>query len=121
MNPLIPAIITTIVDTVAPGLSDGNYPAAQQPAAVMGVLRSIPEDAPKAEMDPPLGGQVVMDHTTLSLAVGAQIRDQSNRIVMPATVTERQMVRFKLDPGGQVSQVWILTPEERQQPAPTFR
>lgn len=121
MNPLIPAIITTIVDTVAPGLSDGDLPTAPPPAAVMGVLRTIPEDAPKAEMEPPQGGLVVMDRSAMQLAVGAQIRDQSNRIVMPATLTERQVVRFKVDPEGQVSRVWILTPEERQQPAPTLR
>ena len=121
MNPLIPAIITTIVDTVAPGLSDGELPAAQQPVPSVGVVRAIPQDAPKAEMEPPLAGQVIMGDTAMSLSAGAQIRDQMNRIVMPSTVTERHIVRFKLDPAGQVSQVWILTPEERQQPAPTFR
>lgn len=122
MNPLIPAIITTIIDTVAPGLSEGDLPRSQQvPSETTGVFRMIPVDAPKAEMYPPQGGFVLLDSTTMPMAVGAQIRDQTNRVVMPASLTERQLVRFKVDPAGEVSKVWILTPEERELPAPAFR
>lgn len=122
MNPLIPAIITTIIDTVAPGLSEGEIVRPPQaPSAAIGVFRTIPVDAPRAEMDPPQGGFVLLDGTTVPMAAGAQIRDQHNRIVMPSTLFERQLVRFKTDSAGQVSQVWILTPEEREQPAPKFQ
>ncbi|MGB7989440.1 MAG: hypothetical protein WCF44_08585 [Candidatus Methylophosphatis roskildensis] len=122
MNPLIPAIITAIIDTVAPGLSEGEMPRSPQtPSATAGLLRMIPVDAPKAEMYPPHGGLVLLDGTTMPMAVGARIRDESNRIVMPTTLTEKHMVRFKIDPAGQVSQVWILTPEERELPAPTLQ
>lgn len=123
MNPLIPAIITTIIDTVAPGLSDGEFvrPDQQVLGPTVGVIRTIPVDAPRAEMEPPLGGFVLLDGTTVPMAVGAQIRDQHNRIVLPASLFERQLVRFKTDAAGQVSQVWILSPEERELPAPKFQ
>lgn len=122
MNPLIPAIITTIIDTVAPGLSEGDLPRAPlAPSATTGIFRMIPVDAPKAEMYPPQGGFVSLDGTTMAMSVGAQIRDQSNRIVMPGSLVDKQLVRFKVDPAGQVSQVWILTPEERELPAPKFQ
>jgi len=122
MSPLIPAIVTAIIDSVAPGLSEGQVQRSPQaPSATAGVFRMIPVDAPKAEMYPPQGGFVLLDGTTMPMAVGARIRDQSNRIVMPTTLTERQLVRFKIDPAGQVSQVWILTPEERELPAPAFQ
>ena len=122
MNPLIPAIITTIIDTLAPGLSEGEaLRAPLAPSATTGVFRMIPVDAPKAEMYPPQGGFVLLDGTTMPMAVGAQIRDQTNRIVMPASLSEKHLVRFKIDPAGQVSRVWILTPEERELPAPTFQ
>lgn len=122
MNPLIPAIITTIIDTVAPGLSEGELPRAPlAPSATTGVFRMIPVDAPKAEMYPPQGGFVLLDGTAMPMSVGAQIRDQTNRIVMPATLSEKYLVRFKVDPAGNVSQVWILTAEERELPAPGFQ
>jgi len=122
MNPLIPAIITTIIDTVAPGFSEGEPPQAPlAPSATTGVFRMIPVDAPKAEMYPPEGGVVLLDGTTMQMSAGAQIRDQSNRIIMPATLSQKQLVRFKVDPAGQVSKVWILTPEERELPAPKFQ
>lgn len=122
MNPLIPAIITTIIDTVAPGLSEGDFPQSPPvPSVTAGVFRTIPVDAPRAEMYPPQGGFVLLDGTAVPMAAGAQIRDQSNRVVMPASLFDKQLVRFKTDPAGQVSQVWILTPEEREFPAPKFQ
>jgi hypothetical protein len=50
------------------------------------------------------------------LAALAQIRDQSNRIVLPSTLVQTVLVKYLADPQGQPTRVWILTPAEAAQP-----
>ena len=49
----------------------------------------------------------------MQLAPGATIRDQRNLAIVPVAIPhEGAWAAFTLDPNGQISQVWLLTPEE---------
>jgi hypothetical protein len=111
MNPLIPAIISSVLNAVTSGeLGDGAPPPPAQQ-----VLRTIPADAKFARMQPPQMDSVTLDSTEFHLSPGAQIRSADNRIVMPATVQAPVTVRYQLDGTGNVYRVWILTAVEAQQ------
>ena len=60
---------------------------------------------------------VAIDGVALRLAPGAQIRDQSNRLLVPTAVPAGAQVKYLLDAEGLVRQVWILTPEEAKRQA----
>ena len=81
-------------------------------------LRSIPAEAKRAELRHLQEMVVELNGTPVRLAAAAQIRDQSNRIVVPASLTQPALVKYTTDPQGQVSRIWILTPEEVSQPDP---
>lgn len=116
MHPLIPTLIGTVLNSVAPS-GDGT----QAPPVPMVSLRSIPAEAYRADMAPPQNNIVWLSGTTLALSPGVQIRDQQNRIVMPGMVQQKQPVRFTLDAAGSVFRVWMLTPQEATAPAPKYR
>ena len=79
--------------------------------------RNIPEQA-KAGAITHLQDMIVsIDGVAVRLAPGVQIRDQANRLVVPTALPPGSQVKYVLDPQGLVRQVWILTPEEAQQPA----
>ena len=77
-------------------------------------VRSIPKDARAGEIRHLQGMVVEIDGTPKRLAPGAQIRDASNRIILPTAIPPATLVRYVLDAEGKVRQVWILTPEEAQ-------
>ena len=77
-------------------------------------LRSIPEDARVGEIRHLQEMLVEIDGTPQQLAPGAQIRDTSNRIIMPTAIPPGTLVKYLVDAAGQVQKVWILTPEEAQ-------
>lgn len=108
MNPLIPAIISSVLNAMSSG-DTAPQPPAQQ------VTRSIPADAKIARMQPPQMDSVVLDSTQYHLSPGAQIRSASNLIVLPGTVQAPVTVRYQLDDLGNVRRVWILTAAEAQQ------
>jgi len=84
-------------------------------ASAYAQVRSLPEDAERGnirhlqDMVVEIGGKVQR------LAPGAQIRDASNRLIMPAAVPAGAPVKYVLDGAGMVRRVWILTPEEAAQ------
>jgi hypothetical protein len=78
-------------------------------------LRSIPKDAQRAQMRYLYGTTLAIDGRERRLAPGGQIRDASNRIVVPSAVAGPVLVKYLNDPDGFVRQVWILTPEEAAQ------
>ncbi len=86
--------------------------------AIAALPRPIPDDAVKAKMQFAPAGVVQVKGETLRLSPGAQIRDTSNRIVLPSHIRGEYTVRMLLDNGGQVHRVWILTPEEAAMPEP---
>lgn len=81
-------------------------------------LRNIPAEAKRAEMRHLQEMVVELNGTPVRLAAAAQIRDQSNRIVMPASLSQPALVRYTTDPQGQVMRIWMLTPAEASQPDP---
>ena len=81
-------------------------------------LRNIPAEAKRAELRHLQEMVVELNGTPVRLAAAAQIRDQTNRIVLPASLTGTILVRYTTDPQGQVTRVWILTPDEASQPDP---
>lgn len=78
-------------------------------------LRSIPNDAQRAQMRHLYDTTMLIEKTERKLAPGGQIRDASNRVVVPSTVAGPVLVKYRLDPDGSLRQVWILTPQEAAQ------
>ncbi len=59
---------------------------------------------------------VEIDGAQQRLAPGAQIRDESNRVVVPAAVPPGSKVKYLVDDEGLLRRVWILAPEEQDKP-----
>jgi hypothetical protein len=76
-------------------------------------LRTIPGEAKGGELRHAQdGASLSIGGVALRLAPGAQIRDESNRLVVPTAVPAGAQVKYLLNDEGQVRQVWILTPAE---------
>lgn len=107
MDPLIPAIVSTVIQTLM------SMPSDPPPVADT-LARPIPVEAARAQMQPPANGQVALDGTAYPLSAGAQIRDPHNRIVLPLAVQQPATVRYLTDATGAVHRIWILGPGEAQ-------
>jgi hypothetical protein len=81
-------------------------------AAQQQFLRAIPADAKRGVMSHVYDTIVEIDGKPARLTQGAQIRGQSNTIVLPTALPPKSLVRFQVDPAGHVHRVWILTPQE---------
>ena|SRR5438067_701112 len=81
-------------------------------SAAAAQIRPIPADAQRGEMRHVEGGIVELDGRRAQLASGAQIRDESNRIIVPTALPPGSLVKYRLDAAGQVREVWILSPQE---------
>jgi hypothetical protein len=79
-------------------------------------LRTIPEDAKRGTLRHVQEMVVEIDGSRQKLAPGAQIRDATNRVVVPTAVAPGSLVKYRMDGDGMVRQVWILTPQEAAQP-----
>ena len=77
-------------------------------------VRSIPQDARVGQIRHLQDMVVEIDGAAQQLAPGAQIRDASNRIILPIAIPSGTLVKYLVDANGQVQRVWILTPEEAQ-------
>ena len=84
-------------------------------ASAQAQLRSIPEAAKRGEIRHLQDMVVEISGKRQRLAPGAQIRDASNRLVLPAALPAGVPVKYLVDSEGMVRQVWILTPEEAAQ------
>jgi hypothetical protein len=85
-------------------------------SAAQAQLRTIPDEARRARLTHLQGMTVQIDGKQAQLAMGAQIRDGNNRIVVPSAVPPGVLVKYMPDLQGQVSRIWILTPQEAAQP-----
>ena len=81
-------------------------------AAQQQFLRAIPADAKRGVMSHVHDTMVEIDGKPARLTQGAQIRGQSNTIVLPTALPPKSLVRFQVDQAGHVDRVWILTPQE---------
>jgi len=86
-------------------------------ASAYAQARNIPEQAKGGAITHLQDMIVSIDGVTVRLAPGVQIRDQDNRLMVPTALPPGSQVKYLLDGAGLVRQVWILRPEEAQQPA----
>jgi hypothetical protein len=78
-------------------------------------LRTIPEQAKRGEIRHLHDMVVAIDGAPQRLAPGVQIRDASNRLVVPTALPNGAVVKYLVNEAGLVRQVWILTPAEAAQ------
>jgi len=83
-------------------------------AAALAQLRTLPSDAIRGTIRHVQEMIVEIDGTQRRLKQGTQIRDTSNRIVVPTEIPPGTLVKYQLDAEGFVLAVWFLTPEEAQ-------
>ena len=81
-------------------------------------FRTIPADAKRGELRHVQSMLVELDGKPANLSAGAQIRDIENRIVLPASITQKTVVRYLTDPMGHLHRVWILSAAEAAASAP---
>ncbi|MGH8748206.1 MAG: hypothetical protein ACREU5_03780 [Burkholderiales bacterium] len=91
---------------------------AALPSTALAQLRGIPAAAQRGEIRHLQGMLVEINGTPVMLAPGAQIRDASNRIIVPSAVPPGTRIRFLLDAHGMPFRVWLLTRREAAQPDP---
>jgi hypothetical protein len=82
------------------------------PGVAQAQLRAIPEQAKDGDMRHVRETLVSINGVQLLLAPGVQIRDESNRLIVPTAVPPGAKVKYLLDNEGLVRQVWILSPQE---------
>ena len=87
-------------------------------AGAQAQFRTIPAEAKRATLSHVQGMTVEIDGKRTALAAGAQIRDGRNLIVVPTAVPPGVRVKYLPDAQGQVSRIWILSPQEEAQPEP---
>lgn len=110
MNPIVSAIISSIIEHIM----DAPPSSMPPPSAPPGIVRPALQTGPLAMMSPPSNGYAQFGSETLRLAASLQIRDTQNRIVMSGTVQQPVPVLYKVDEYGSVQRVWVLTPEEAE-------
>ena len=84
-------------------------------APVLAQMRSapIPANAKLGHIRHVEAMAVTVSKKPMQLAAGATIRNQRNLIIVPVAIpSEGAWAAFTLDRSGQISQVWLLTPEE---------
>ena len=86
--------------------------AAAMPAAAQ-APRNFPATALRGEITVTQPPELTLNGRPSRLAPGARIRGQNNLLVMSgAAIGQRLVVHYTLDPGGNLLDVWILTPGE---------
>lgn len=88
-------------------------------AATAQLLRMLPAETKKGELESVRDWKIVIDGKTLPLAPGVRIRDKNNMIVPPTQISGPAKIRYTFDPMGNVDKVWLLTAEEIALPEPT--
>jgi len=79
--------------------------------------RPIPQDARRGYLRHVHEMAVAVDGNPMRLAPGATIRDQKNLIVVPAAMPRAgAWADYIVDRNGQISRVWLLTPQVMSQP-----
>ena len=89
---------------------------AALPPSALAQLRTIPADALRGEIRHVQGMLVEINGERVLLAPGAQIRDASNRGIVPSAVPPGAPVRYLLDAQGNPFRIWLLSPAEAAQP-----
>ena|SRR5262245_36978678 len=80
-------------------------------------LRDLPADAQVGVLTHVQGNILRLDGQLVRLAPGGLIRAQNNLITVPAALPPDSLVKYKVDQNGDLSRVWVLTPDEAAQAA----
>ena len=112
--PSLPPLLLALLAALACARADAAESPPDLPLAA-GLQRNIPAEAKRGMMQPPDQGLTRIGGTELRLAPGAQIRDTHNRLVLPASLSQPQLVEYVVDNQGQLFRVWILTAAEAAQ------
>lgn len=75
-------------------------------------MRPIPAEAKRGEIRHVHEMQVEINGQRMTLAPGVQIRDTSNRLILPIALPAGATIKYLPDLTGLPARVWILTPEE---------
>jgi len=86
------------------------------PAAALGQLRQIPDNARRGSIVHIQDAVVEIDGARMRLSAGAQIRSRDNLYIVPMSLPRGAPVKYTLDSLGQIHRVWVLTPEEAAAP-----
>jgi hypothetical protein len=78
-------------------------------------LRTLPADARLGKIRHVQEMVVQIDGKQARLAPGAKVRDTHNRILVPVAIPAGSLIKYTLNAQGEVSAVWILTPQEAGQ------
>jgi hypothetical protein len=78
-------------------------------------LRTLPAQAKLGKISHLQEMIVQVDGKLARLARGAQVRDAHNRILVPAAIPADSLVKYTLNPQGEIAAVWILTAHEAEQ------
>jgi hypothetical protein len=113
MSSLASAIVSSIISAIL----DAPVEAPEPPpsASVPSVMRAFPANVqPGTLLAAPAMGQVVINNQALPAAPGLQVRNESNRIVLPSMLMGSNFpVLYQMDATGiNVWRIWILTPAE---------
>ena len=85
-------------------------------AAQTVTVRTLPEDAKRAQLSHVRENVMSLDGRETRLAPGGQIRGANNLLVLPAGVPRNSLVKYQLDKSGELYRAWILTAEEAARP-----
>ena len=90
-------------------------------SAVAQVPRLFPPKALRGDLVVAQPPDVMLNGRQARLAPGARIRNEENRFEVTGTLAGRKLViHYTTDAGGQLLDIWILTPSERaRQPWPS--
>jgi hypothetical protein len=100
---MIRSLLVTLIFTFAAGAAQAQF-------------RTIPPEAKRGVMSHVQAMTVLLNGAQIQLAPGAQIRDANNMAVLPVAIPPGVLVKYLVDGQGQVSRVWILSPQEAAQP-----
>ena len=80
-------------------------------------MRPLPDNTERGYIRHVNESVVAVDGKNMRLAPGATIRNQQNMIVVPMSLpAEGTIAEYLVDTQGQISRVWLLTPEEQRRP-----
>ncbi len=75
--------------------------------------RDFPQDAQRGTITAHQYPNYRIGSTTYRLAPGGRIFNQQNLIIMPVSLSRAQAeVMYRIDYLGELSEIWLLTPEE---------
>ena len=87
--------------------------ALSAPVSAQIVQRAVPDNTLRATIAPVTDMIVSLDGSQVLLSPSAQIRDWNNFIIVPSALPPGgALADYQVDANGQLTRVWLLTPEE---------